>query len=149
MDEQKPMRELTRIRKERSLSQQRLADASGVNNATINQIERGRRSPNARTLEKLAAALGVEVADLFPKAQSQLPLEESFSDLLEKKGFPAEQIAAYLAQNERDEEFIRRELEKMSAKDFREALLASPGMRRVREYYRESEANKPPRSETA
>ena len=73
MDEPKPMRELTRIREERGLSQQGLADASGVNKATINQIERGRRSPNLETLEKLAGALAVEVADFFPKAQAPLP----------------------------------------------------------------------------
>jgi transcriptional regulator with XRE-family HTH domain len=72
MDEPKPMRELTRIRQERNLSQQRLADASRVNKATINQIERGRRSPNVETLEKLAAALGVEVGELFPKGQASL-----------------------------------------------------------------------------
>jgi len=74
MDEPKPMRELTRIREERGLSQQGLADASGVNKATINQIERGRRSPNLDTLEKLAGALAVEMADFFPKAQAPLPL---------------------------------------------------------------------------
>lgn len=72
MDEAKPMRELTRIREERGLSQQGLADASGVNKATINQIERGRRSPNVETLEKLSDALGVGVADFFPKAQASL-----------------------------------------------------------------------------
>ena len=86
MDEPKPMRELTRIREERGLSQQGLADASGVNKATINQIERGRRSPNLETLDKLANALAVEMADLFPKAQAPLPLEESAAGagLLEK-----------------------------------------------------------------
>jgi transcriptional regulator with XRE-family HTH domain len=73
MDEPKPMRELTRIREERGLSQQGLADASGVNKATINQIERGRRSPNLETLEKLTGALAVEMADFFPKAQASLP----------------------------------------------------------------------------
>ena len=72
MDGPKPMKELTRIRQERGLSQQRLADTSGVNKATINQIERGRRSPNVETLEKLAAALGAEVADFFPKAEAPL-----------------------------------------------------------------------------
>ncbi len=75
MDEPKPMRELTRIREERGLSQQGLADASGVNKATINQIERGRRSPNLETLEKLAGALAVEMGDFFPKAQAPLPLD--------------------------------------------------------------------------
>jgi transcriptional regulator with XRE-family HTH domain len=74
MDEPKPMRELTRIREERGLSQQGLADASGVNKATINQIERGRRSPNLETLEKLADALAVEMGDFFPKAQPPLPM---------------------------------------------------------------------------
>ncbi len=66
------MEELTRIRKERGLSQQALADLSSVTKATINQIERGRRSPNLETLEKLAEALEVEVADFFPKAQGAL-----------------------------------------------------------------------------
>ena len=75
MDESKPMRELTRIRQEQGLSQQRLADASGVNKATINQIERGRRSPNVDTLERLASALNAEIADFFPKAEAQLPLD--------------------------------------------------------------------------
>src|SRR5215212_422518 len=79
MDKSKSMKELTRIRKDCGLSQQRLADASGVNKATINQIERGRRSPNVETLEKLAAALGAEVADLFPKAQAPLPLGDDRS----------------------------------------------------------------------
>lgn len=76
MDGPKPMTELTRIRQELNLSQQGLADASGVNKATINQIERGRRSPNVETLEKLAAALGVEVRELFPLGQAPLWSDE-------------------------------------------------------------------------
>ena len=71
------MKALTQVRNERGWSQQRLADESGVNKATINQIERGRRSPNVETLEKLAAALDVEVAGFFPKAQAPLFEEES------------------------------------------------------------------------
>ncbi len=69
------MEGLKRMREERGWSQQKLADASGVNKATINQIERGRRSPNVETLEKLASALGAEVADFFPKAQAPLPFD--------------------------------------------------------------------------
>ncbi len=69
------MQELKRLRKERDWSQQRLADESGVDRATINQVEGGRRSPTIETLEKLALAMGAEVADFFPKAQAQLPLE--------------------------------------------------------------------------
>ncbi len=66
------MEELTRLRMERGWSQQRLAEESSVNKATINQIERGRRSPNIETLEKLADALGVGIGDFFPKAQASL-----------------------------------------------------------------------------
>lgn len=73
------MEELTRLRTDRGWSQQRLADEADVDKATVNQIERGRRSPNVETLEKLAGALGVGVADFFPKAQAPL--------------FPHEQVA--------------------------------------------------------
>jgi transcriptional regulator with XRE-family HTH domain len=71
------MEELTRLRVEQGWTQQRLADESNVNKATINQIEKGRRSPNIETLEKLANALGVGVADFFPKAQAPLWSDES------------------------------------------------------------------------
>lgn len=70
------MEELTRLRTDRGWSQQRLADEADVDKATVNQIERGRRSPNVETLEKLADALGVGVADFFPKAQAPLPFED-------------------------------------------------------------------------
>jgi transcriptional regulator with XRE-family HTH domain len=69
--------ELRRIRNERGWSQQRLADESGVNKATINQVEQGKRSPSISTLERLATAMGVEIADFFPKAQAPLPLEDA------------------------------------------------------------------------
>jgi transcriptional regulator with XRE-family HTH domain len=75
------MEELRRIRDSQGWSQQKLADVSGVNKATINQIERGRRSPNIETLEKLADALRVELADFFPKVQAPLSFEEPERDV--------------------------------------------------------------------
>jgi transcriptional regulator with XRE-family HTH domain len=68
------------------LSQTQLARESGVDRATINKIEQGKRSPSIATLESLSRTLGVEIADFFPKAQSPLPLEESAAGalLLEK-----------------------------------------------------------------
>lgn len=241
------MEELRRLRKAKGLSQAKLAVMAGLDPSTVSQIETGTRRANTRTLERLAAVLGAEVADLFPKAEAPLPLEWALSTpdeafhrsvegaptgelrgliaglvagerprLLEEERdeetpaavlyersvrfaralivreellrrgegpperellalrrymnaleltddpalgryraeelFPPEQVAAFLAQDERDREFIARELEKMSANDFREALLASPGMRRIRDYHRDNDAppaSKPPRSETA
>ncbi len=61
------MRELKRLRKEKNWRQVRLAKESGVDRATINQVEGGHRSPTIETLEKLALAMGAEVADFFPK----------------------------------------------------------------------------------
>jgi len=66
------MDEVRRIRNERGLSQRRLAELAGVNKVTLVHIETGKSSPNVETLEKLAAALEVEVADFFPKPQAPL-----------------------------------------------------------------------------
>jgi len=66
------MDEVKRIRRERGLSQRRLAELAGVNKVTLVHIETGKSSPNVETLEKLADALEVEVADFFPKSQSAL-----------------------------------------------------------------------------
>lgn len=66
------MDEVRRIRRERGMSQTALATASGVDRATLNQVELGRRSPTIATLERLAVALGVEVADFFPKVEPPL-----------------------------------------------------------------------------
>jgi transcriptional regulator with XRE-family HTH domain len=66
------MNEVRRIRNERGLSQRRLAELAGVNKVTLVHIETGKSSPNVETLEKLADALEVEVADFFPKAQAPL-----------------------------------------------------------------------------
>jgi transcriptional regulator with XRE-family HTH domain len=67
---------LRQIREQAGYSQQELANESGVSQHTISEIELGRRKPQGRTLRKLAATLGVEVGDFFPKAQSPLPLED-------------------------------------------------------------------------
>lgn len=61
---------IKRLREERGWSQPRLAVAAGVAVSAVSQIENGRRSPNVSTLDKLAEAFGVEVAEFFPKARS-------------------------------------------------------------------------------
>ena len=59
------MERLRHTRELAGLSQQELANKTGVSQHTISQIELGQRKPQGRTLRKLAKALGVEVADLF------------------------------------------------------------------------------------
>ena len=82
------MDRIRRARRRLGLSQEELAEASGVSAATIVQVELGNRRPQGRTLRKLAGALGVEVADLleeeaYPKAESRSSLEPSLFNGLE------------------------------------------------------------------
>src|SRR5829696_3500954 len=85
--------ELRRLRQARGWNQTELACHAGLAPSVISQIENGKRNPSARTLDKLATALNVEVGDLFPKAQAPLPLEED----PEQRGAPfVEAWASYV-----------------------------------------------------
>jgi len=56
---------LREMRKRALLTQQQLADKSGVGITTIVRIERNQVEPQARTIRKLAEALGVEPHELL------------------------------------------------------------------------------------
>ncbi len=56
---------LRETRKYALLTQQQLADKSGVGITTIIRIERNQVEPHARTIRKLAEALGVEPHELL------------------------------------------------------------------------------------
>jgi transcriptional regulator with XRE-family HTH domain len=70
-------KEIRRLREAKGWGQTKLAAAADMAVSGVSQIENGHRNPNSATLIKLAGALGVEVADLFPKGQAPLPLEEA------------------------------------------------------------------------
>ncbi len=53
-------------RKRRELTQKALAEAVGISQAYLAQIERGKRMGDVRLYGRLAHALGVEVGDLAP-----------------------------------------------------------------------------------
>jgi transcriptional regulator with XRE-family HTH domain len=59
---------LRRIREERGLTQHALARVSGVDPATINQVEGDRRAPTIYTLAALADGLGCDMRDLLDPA---------------------------------------------------------------------------------
>ena len=56
---------LRETRKRALLTQQQLADISGVGVTTIIRIERNQVEPQARSIRKLAQALGVEPHELL------------------------------------------------------------------------------------
>ncbi|MDP9457129.1 MAG: helix-turn-helix domain-containing protein [Actinomycetota bacterium] len=61
-----------RLREEKGWNQTELGFYAETSPSIISLIENGKRNPSTATLAKIAGALGVEVADLFPKAQQPL-----------------------------------------------------------------------------
>ncbi|WP_275670816.1 helix-turn-helix domain-containing protein [Micromonospora globbae] len=58
-----------RARTERKMSQEQLAASSGLDRTYVSGLERGRRNPTLTTQQRLAAALGLSVAELIAAAE--------------------------------------------------------------------------------
>jgi transcriptional regulator with XRE-family HTH domain len=61
---------LRQLRLDGGLKQAELAEASGVTDATISRIERGRFAPSQDLLRRLAGALGATEADLVARERT-------------------------------------------------------------------------------
>lgn len=61
---------LRRLRKEREISQEDFATDSGFDRGYISGVERGVRNPSVLVLERIAAALKIDVAELFDAQQA-------------------------------------------------------------------------------
>ena len=59
-------REVRRLRKERGLSQEALADLAGLHTNYVGGIERGERNVGVKALFRIARGLKVDLAALFP-----------------------------------------------------------------------------------
>jgi transcriptional regulator with XRE-family HTH domain len=55
------------IRLKRRATLKTVADAAGISESFLSQIERGRSSPSVASLMRITEALGVSIADLFPQ----------------------------------------------------------------------------------
>ncbi|MBF6615441.1 MAG: helix-turn-helix transcriptional regulator [Candidimonas sp.] len=72
----KPSEEITatlsvnikRLRSNQGLSQEQLADKSGLHRTYIGAVERGERNVSLSSLELIASALGVDVPTLLSKS---------------------------------------------------------------------------------
>lgn len=58
-----------RIRRASGLSQEKLADLTGLHRTYVGSVERGERNISIDNMERFAAALGVDIADLVSKAK--------------------------------------------------------------------------------
>ena len=54
-----------RIRTERGLTQEQVADAGGLALSDVGRIERGQRDPGVRVLVRVARGLGISVKELL------------------------------------------------------------------------------------
>ena len=56
---------IRKIREERGLTQEKLAEFADLHRAYIGQIERGEKNVGLKNLERIAKALKVDIKDLF------------------------------------------------------------------------------------
>jgi transcriptional regulator with XRE-family HTH domain len=64
-------RNVKRIRQEKGLTQEQLADLSGFSQQYISGLEQGRRNPTVVSLYELATALGVSHMELMRSAENE------------------------------------------------------------------------------
>ncbi len=62
---------LRKLRRERALSQQDVERMTGVAQATLSDLEQGKRGARASTLRKLAEILGVEPRELMKEEEER------------------------------------------------------------------------------
>ncbi|WP_366940919.1 helix-turn-helix transcriptional regulator [Mesorhizobium sp.] len=84
-------RNLRRHRQERAWSQDDLAAEAGVRQALISAVEVATANPTLETLDKIAVALGIEVADLLagPNARARWPIRLRRKSTRSTRGGPA------------------------------------------------------------
>lgn len=59
-------RKVRKLRKEKGITQEQLAEKVNVSTTWIGYIETGYRRPNLKMIYKIATALNVKVKDIFP-----------------------------------------------------------------------------------
>ncbi len=62
---------LRHLRNAKGVTQEDFANDSGFDRGYISGVERGVRNPSAQVLERIAAALGADVAELFDAAAAE------------------------------------------------------------------------------
>ena len=58
---------LQRLRRQRGLSQEELADLANIHQTYLSGVERGKRNPTVTVLQRIAQALGADIEDLVKR----------------------------------------------------------------------------------
>ncbi len=92
---------VTAARKNRNLTQQQLADETGINRAMLSRLESRDYIPSIEQLQKLGEVLGFEVTDLFVEEEKEcgLKVERAYNIAVAGTGYVGLSIATLLAQH--------------------------------------------------
>ncbi len=95
---------ITNTRKRKKISQQRLADMTGINRAMLSRIEQQDYIPSVEQLEKLAEVLDFEVTDLFvctagPGTPASLTVDRPYNIAVAGTGYVGLSLAVLLARH--------------------------------------------------
>jgi transcriptional regulator with XRE-family HTH domain len=77
---------LAKLRKAKKLSQQDLADATGMTKASVSRIESGDQNYDAEFLHLAARRLGCDVWELFHEGEKADPLADELRQVMERYG---------------------------------------------------------------
>jgi transcriptional regulator with XRE-family HTH domain len=75
-------RRVAELRKAAKLTQEQLAEKVGVAPETISRLERGASVPSLRSLERIAAAVGVQLRDMFEGGDARTQADKMRESLL-------------------------------------------------------------------
>ena len=98
---------IVKLRNQKAISQRKLAELAGVTNSTISRLEADLVTPDLKTLEKLANALGIDKTLLLTKCgYSEIP--EEFVIIARKTGELSEEkrAEAYRIFNDTIDKFL-------------------------------------------
>lgn len=73
---------IRRLRKERNLSQDQLAELSGLHTNYVGQVERGEKNLTIETLKKVVDGLGVSLEELF-RYLGPMKKKDAFGEIVE------------------------------------------------------------------
>lgn len=75
---------IKRIRIAKNLSQKEVTMSAGLDTAQYSRIENGKTDPSVNTLERIAKALGVSLAELFASTEELQEINSLDKSLMEK-----------------------------------------------------------------
>jgi transcriptional regulator with XRE-family HTH domain len=72
------------LRKERGWSQEKLGEKADLHHTYVGAVERGEKNASIDTLDKIADAMGIEMADLFTIKKGKLDVDRLRAYIIEE-----------------------------------------------------------------